>query len=319
MIRRVKLESFYVRLGFPCGCALAIGILLGSASAAVMNVGPGEKYAQPSQAIRAAAAGDTIRIAPGTYRDCVAWDTDNLTVEGSGTGPVIADAICQGKGIFVIAAPNATIRNITFEGAATDEGNGSGIRSEGAILTIENCTFRNNQDGILTTNMRGALITIRDSTFEANGACLPGKGCAHGVYIGHVDLVRIERSHFAGTRIGHHIKSRAKRTELVDNTIEDGPDGTSSYLVDIPNGGSLLMTGNTLEKGPHTQNPTAAISIGEEGGNRPPGEVVISGNTFSNDGPRTAFVRNMAKSPAQLSGNVLKGPVKQLMGPGSLD
>jgi hypothetical protein len=319
MLRGVKQESDGVKLGFPCGCALLVISFIGAASGAVLNVGPNEKYTLPSQAILAAAPGDTIRIAPGTYRDCVSWTKDNLTVEGTGAGPVVSEAICQGKGIFVIAAPTATIRNITFEGAAVDEGNGSGIRSEGANLTVENCTFRNNQDGILTTNMRGSLISIHNSTFVDNGACLPGKGCAHGVYIGFVDLVRIEGSHFVGSRTGHHVKSRARRTELVNNTIEDGPDGTSSYLVDLPNGGSLLMTGNTLEKGPKTENPSAAISIGEEGGKRPPGELIISGNTFNNDGPHTAFVRNMTTSNAQLTGNVVKGPVKLLTGPGSVD
>ena len=308
-----------MRFGFLCGLALVAALSCDAASAAVLKVGPGEKYTLPSQAILAAAPGDTIRIAPGTYRDCVAWDKDNLTVEGIGAGPVLQDAICQGKGIFVIGAPNATIRNISFEGAATDEGNGSGIRAEGANLIVEKCSFRNNQDGILTANTRGATVLIRDSSFVGNGACLPNKGCAHGVYIGFVGLVRIERSHFEGSKIGHHVKSRAKRTELVDNTIEDGKAGTSSYLVDVPNGGSLVMTGNTLEKGPNTQNPTAAISIGAEGDRRPPSEVVISGNTFTNDGLRTIFVRNMTKSNAQLSGNVVRGAARILTGPGTVN
>ena len=304
---------------FLCGLALIAVLSHDAASAAVFKVGPGQKYALPSEAILAASPGDTIRIAPGTYRDCAFWDKDNLTVEGTGAGPVLRDAICQGKGIFVIDAPNATIRNITFEGAATDEGNGSGIRAEGANLTVENCTFRNNQDGILTANTRGATVLIRNSTFEGNGACLPNKGCAHGVYIGFVGLVRIERSHFVGSKTGHHVKSRAKRTELVGNTIEDGKTGTSSYLVDIPNGGALVMTGNTLEKGPNTQNPTAAVSIGAEGDRRPPSEVVISGNTFTNDGPHTIFVRNMTKSNAQLSGNVVRGAATMLTGPGTVN
>jgi len=308
-----------VKTGFPCGWALAIALFTNTACAAVLNVGPGQKYTLPSQAIKAAAPGDTIRIAPGTYRDCAGWSKDNLTIEGVGTAPVLADAICQGKGIFVVAAPNATIRNITFEGAATGDGNGSGLRDEGMHLTVDNCTFRNNQDGILTANTPGQTIMVRNSTFDGNGACLPNMGCAHGIYAGHIELVRIENSHFIATKIGHHVKSRAKRTELVGNTIEDGPNGTSSYLVDVPNGGALVMTGNTLEKGPYSQNPTAAVSIGEEGGNRAPAEVVISGNTFVNDGRPTIFVRNDSKSLAKLSGNVVKGPARALVGPGSVD
>lgn len=287
------------------------------AHAAVLTVGPDQKYKLPSEAIAAAAPGDTIQIKPGNYKDCAAWNKDNLTIEGLGEGPVLAGAICQGTGIFVVNALNAVIRNITFAGATVDEGNGSGIRANGQKLLVENCTFRHNQDGILTTNNGTGTILVRKSTFEGNGACLPNKGCAHGIYVGHIALARIEQSRFFNSKFGHHIKSRAKRTEVVDNTIEDGPEGSSSYLVDVPNGGAFLMTGNKLEKGPNTQNPTAAVSIGEEGGGRPADEVIISGNTFRNDGPHTLFVRNVTTSKAQLSGNVIKGPASVLSGPGS--
>jgi hypothetical protein len=291
----------------------------GAACAATLTVGPTQQFKLPSEAIAAAAPGDTIRIAPGTYRDCAAWSKDNLTIEGTGNGTVITEEICQGAGIFVVNAPNATLRNITFTNAVIDEGNGSGVRANGLNLIIDTCTFRDNQDGILTANKPTGTLTIRNSIFERNGACLPNKGCAHGIYAGNLALVRIENSRFFNARVGHHIKSRARRTEVVGNTIEDGPNGTSSYLVDLPNGGSLLMTGNTLEKGPNTQNRTAAITIGEEGGNRPPAEVVISGNKFRNDGPHTLFVRNKTKSVVQLSGNILTGPAKALSGPGTTD
>jgi len=39
-----------------------------------------------------------------------------------------------------------------------------------------------------------------------------------------------------------------KRTERIGNDIEDGPRGTSSYLVDISNGGTLIVENNTLKK-----------------------------------------------------------------------
>ncbi len=289
------------------------------ACAATLNVGPNAPYKLPSDAIAAAAPGDTILIAPGTYTDCAAWRKNNLTIVGKGDGVVVKQQICQGTGIFVVNADTATVRNITFTGADIAEGNGSGIRANGLDLTVDRCSFLDNQDGILSANRPKARLFVRNSTFERNGACLPNKGCAHGIYAGHIALLRVEHSKFFDNKIGHHIKSRATRTEIVDDTIEDGPDGTSSYLVDLPNGGSLLMTGNTLEKGPNTQNSTAAITIGEEGGHRPPGKIIISGNTFRNDGLRTIFVRNMTKSVVEMSNNVVTGPVVKLTGRGKTD
>ena len=65
--------------------------------------------------------------------------------------------------------------------------------------------------------------------------------CAHAIYIENVDLLRVESSHFSNTRQGHSIKSRALRTEVIGCTITDGPDGTSSYLIEAPNGGALIF------------------------------------------------------------------------------
>ena len=102
------------------------------------------------------------------------------------------------------------------------------------------------------------------------------------------------------------------------SVIVDGPDGTASYLVDIPNGGSLSMSGNVLEKGPKNQNHSAAIIIGEEGVSQSTDALLFQHNTFTNDGPPTSFVKNLTAAPAQLIGNVLKGGgVMPLIGNGT--
>ncbi|GAA0540711.1 hypothetical protein FHS83_000045 [Rhizomicrobium palustre] len=298
--------------------ALVIFAFVVPAQAAVLEVGSGTAFSLPSAAIAAAKPGDTVHIAAGSYRDCAAWTVDDLTIEGE-NGTVLREAICQGAGIFVVNAPNAIIRNISFEGASIAEGNGSGIRANGQRLLVEHCSFRNNQDGILTANNGGAELIVRDSRFEKNGACLPNKGCAHGIYAGVITRLRVETSHFRDAVAGHYIKSRARRTEVIGNRIEDGDSGRSSYLIDLPNGGALEMTGNTLQKGPRTENPTAAVILGEEGDKRPAGPVTISDNIFRNDGPPTIFVRNDAKSPALLSGNKITGKVRLLVGRGAVD
>src|SRR6185437_8557906 len=106
--------------------------------------------------------------------------------------------------------------------------------------------FINNEDGILAADAPNSTIRIFGSEFTRNGKCQ--NACAHGIYVGHIALLRIERTKFVETREGHHIKSRVKRTERIGNDIEDGPRGTSSYLVDISNGGTLIMENNTLKK-----------------------------------------------------------------------
>ncbi len=275
------------------------------AMAATLLVGPGRPYSVPSDAARAAVPGDTVRIAPGSYRDCAVWTANRLTVEGDGPGVVLMDKICQGKAIFVIHADDVTVRGLTFAHARIPEGNGAGIRAEGANLTVEDSKFVDDQDGILSAPNPSSTILVRNSEFDHDGAC--DNACAHGIYAGRIALLKVEHSHFFATQVGHHIKSRAARTEITDCKIEDGPAGTSSYLVDLPNGGSLILRDNVLEKGPKSENHSVAIIIGEEGTRVVPDELVIEHNSFTNDGPPTTFVKNLTPTPARLIGNTLMG------------
>jgi len=289
-----------------------------SASAAILMVGQDRAFHAPSEAARVVQSGDTVRIAPGTYFDCAVWTTNDVTVEGSGPGVVLADKSCQGKGIFVIYANDVRVKNLTFKGARVPNGNGAGIRAEGGSLTIESSKFIDNEDGILGGIKPGSSIIIRDSEFDHNGTCIQMNGCAHGVYVGHIALLRIERSTFFNTQVAHHIKSRARRTELIDNHIEDGPNGTASFEVDVPNGGALIMVGNWLEKGPKNQNHSAAVIIGEEGVSQLTSELIFKDNVLINDGPPTVFLKNLTATPAELTGNEFKGPVKALTGRGTI-
>ena len=287
------------------------------ASSATLLVGAGKVFKDPSEAAAAAKSGDVVRIDPGTYYDCAVWTASNLTIEGTGPNVVLADKICEGKAIFVVHADNIRIAGLIFARARSKDQNGAGIRAEGVNLTIESSEFVDNQEGILAGNNPESRIIVRSSAFVHNGTCIAA--CAHGIYVDHIRLLTVDHCRFFDTQTAHHIKSRALRTEIIDSAIEDGPAGTASYLVDLPNGGSLFMSGNILEKGPRNGNHSAAISIGEEGVDQPMGEIVVTNNTFTNDGPTTAFVRNVTATPAKLTGNVLKGPgVTPLIGDGTV-
>ena len=304
----------YTQFAFALFAALVSAM---PAPAAVLMVGQGQVYHAPSQILRVVRPGDTVKIAPGTYYDCTVWQTNNITIEGTGPGVVLTDKTCQGKAIFVIHADDITVKNITFQRARVPDENGAGIRAEGTNLTVENSKFINNQDGILAGDNPTSSIIIRNSEFDQNGACI--SSCAHGIYVDQIALLRIEHSRFFNTQVAHHVKSRAARTELIDNHIEDGPDGTASYEVDIPNGGAVVMTGNVLEKGPKNQNHTAAVMIGAEGVSQPTPELLFKDNVFSNDGPPTAFVKNITATPAQLIGNTFKGnAITPLIGDGTV-
>jgi hypothetical protein len=287
------------------------------ASAKVLEVGADKQYKQPSEAIAAASNGDVVRISGGQYFDCSIVGVDNLTIEGVGPDAIITDKTCGGKALLVIDSNKVTVRNLTLQRARVADQNGAGIRAEGGDLTIENARFINNQNGILSSDNPNATIRITGSSFIGNGSCK--SSCSHGVYAGHIKLLHIDHTRFFNTHEGHAIKSRARRTEIVDCDIEDGPDGTSSYLIEAPNGGSLIVERNKMEKGQHTQNQGNTIMIGSEGVDQPTDVITVHDNNFTNDqGRATVFVTNRTATEADLSGNKFSGQVTPLDGDGKV-
>jgi hypothetical protein len=297
------------------GCSLAPG----GAAARTLQVGPTQTYKTPSAAIAEAMKGDHIVIAPGEYFDCAVVGASNVTIEGSGKpeDTSLTDKACQGKALLVTTGDNITIRNLTLTRARVPDGNGAGIRAEGRDLTIDNVRFVNNQDGILTTDQPDSTITITNSAFLQNGVC--NQACSHGIYVGHIKLLHVENTRFFETKQGHSIKSRALRTEVIHSDIEDGPNGTSSYQIEVPNGGALVVRDTTMEKGPKSENHSIAISIGAEGVTQRTSEITIENNTLQIDGPfKTVLVNNLTATEAKLVGNKIPSSAKALNGDGSV-
>lgn len=303
----------------PICAALMLGAP--AVSAATLEAGPGKTYATPSAAIAAAKPGDHVVIAPGEYFDCAVVSINNLVIEGSDPSgsAVLTDKTCQGKAILVLGGKDIVVRNLTLTRARVPDGNGAGIRAEGESLVVENVHFINNQNGILSSSIPTATLIVRNSEFINNGACLEQSGCAHGIYAGQISLLHVETSKFFETRRAHHIKSRARRTEVIGCDIADGEKGTASYLLEIPIGGALLVRGNKMEKGPQAENHSAAIIIGAEGVTQQTPEITVIDNSFRNDGSyTTAFVHNLTATEAVLQGNKISGQVRPLVGDGTV-
>lgn len=278
------------------------------AAAAVLHVGAGQRFGLPSQAIAAAHPGDTVAIDPGAYQDCAIVHQAGLTIRATGPGVVMAGVSCAGKGILVIDADRVTVAGLTLQGATVPDGNGSGIRAEGGSLTIVGVRFVDDQDGILTASMPGARLVVRDSLFLRDGTCVNAAGCAHGIYANHIAELDVESTRFRAIQQGHDIKSRALLTVVRNSTLLDGPEGTASYQIDLPNGGDVRIVGNVLEKGKRSENRGNAITIGEEGALQPTRSLVVRDNRLTNDtGGPVVFVRNLMATPAELAGNRFAG------------
>lgn len=252
-------------------------------AAETLHVGPGFPYPRPSDAAKIARDGDTVLIHAGTYLgDTCAWHAHNLTLLGEGPDLTILDAnksSCMGKGLWVISGTNATISGISFRGAHCPDQNGAGIRIEpsATTITIRACSFRNNQNGILSGPGPGTT-TIEYCEFSHNGA---GDGASHNLYIGAISklIFRYNLSHHANH--GHNLKSRAHISILEGCRFDDASSGCSSYLADFPNGGSVSIRNCFFQQAPTTQN-YRLIAYGQEGNLHPTNQLLLENNTLIN-------------------------------------
>jgi hypothetical protein len=287
-------------------------------SAKVLLVGPERTLQAPSDAAAVAEDGDVVRIDPGEYVDCAIWRANRLVLEAPDGAVHVRDRTCAGKGIWVISGADVTVDHITFSGAHVPDQNGAGIRAEGKNLTVRSSHFFDNENGILGGTVDGSTILIEGSAFERNGKC--AANCAHGVYVNGIDRLKVVDSVFREQRQGHHIKSGARALQVIGSTIEDGPDGTASHLIDVVSGGEVLIADNVMEKGPQAENWGTAIHIGGEGTTQDAAPYRVSGNRFRSDNPHeVAFVRNQTVVPAALESNQIEGAVVPLVGPGTVD
>jgi hypothetical protein len=139
----------------------ALASLCATASARILEVGAGKAYPKPSAAAAVAKHGDTVAIAPAVYSgDVAVWTADNLLLMGTAEYAHIKanGANAMGKGSWVIQGDACKVRNIEFSEARVPDENGAGIRLEGNGITISDCYFHHNENGILTGGGSGEII-----------------------------------------------------------------------------------------------------------------------------------------------------------------
>ena len=273
---------------------------------AILYVGAAQQYTRIADAVIASHDGDVIQVQAGTYLNDFATINTKITIEGVG-GMVhlsATQAPPDGKAVLTTNT-DVTLDHIEISGAQVADGNGAGIRYQAGNLTITNSWFHDNQDGILGGSGGVGTITIRNSEFGHNGI---GDGYTHNLYVGDIASLSIDGSYFHDAVVGHEIKSRAEQTTITNSRIQDGPDGTASYSIDLPNGGAATVRNNVIEQGPRSSNP-AMVAFGEEGSLHAGSNLSVTGNTILNDlaSPSISGVWNATGITAMVSGNVFYG------------
>jgi hypothetical protein len=310
------------------------------APAATFYVGPGRTYTVPSMVLTNATLGhgDTILIDAVTYTNDFTPNNkpvsrNNLVIRGTGGGRARLLATTQTpnqKGIWVIGGTNTTIENVEFVGCQVGSslgGNGCGIRQEGDTLTLRNCTFSNNNDGVMSSASTTSDILFEFCEFYRNGytnyADNPESryvGYAHNMYVGNVRTFTMRYCYSHGSvGEGHVAKSRANTNYILYNRLTDESDGRGSYVLQLPQGGLSFVVGNLIEKGANNVNHSRIICYADENQNNPIQNLYFAHNTIVNDlaGYTPTFLYAGGSPGGKVVNNILIGPGPSTNGAGT--
>lgn len=315
--------------------AMSAGIASGGAASAtqspVLKVGCGPgSYPSIGAAVNAAAAGDTIDVCPGTYRELVTVPSGKpLTIKGTG-GPVIdatglSDPSGQYSGVLV-QAPDTTIEGLTVTGAT-----GEGILVQGSSSgPVSHVTIRGNR---VTGNDQGnpAGAAISTSPYGECDAAGPVPGdCGEGIHLWSVTDSTVTGNYASGNSGGILLTDESGPTHgnvIAGNTAENNPYDCGVTLAGhnpaaAPNGVPVPAVagvyGNAVEYNRSTGNGLKSEGGGVLLATPLPGGAVydnrVTGNYLS--GNALAGVTVHSHVPGQyLNGNVITG---NLIGTGNV-
>ncbi|MET0106715.1 MAG: hypothetical protein ABW072_16505 [Sedimenticola sp.] len=201
--------------------------------------------------------GETLEIGEGVYKEPLILTQSNVTIKG--IGHVVIDGVAaMGKAAIINKGNNNRIENIECRNIRVKDRNGACIRHAGKNLTVSHVYFHDSESGILTHRNAGITI-VENSRFESLGR----SGSAHGIYAAGDQLIILKSLFLAAQDQGHEIKSRTKKTYIKDSVVAS-LSGKDSRLVDISNGGELLIENSILQQGRASANQDA-IGYGLEG------------------------------------------------------
>ncbi|MBB5517827.1 right-handed parallel beta-helix repeat-containing protein [Amphiplicatus metriothermophilus] len=252
------------------------------------GVKPGDA-ASLTRAIADAEDGARLVVPAGEYALTDVKLPRSLTLVGEGAvvfraaGPVEKGILNPLEGVSL------RVENISFRGARSADLNGAGIRHDGADLTVIDCAFYENENGVLATGVETGRIRISGSFFIGNGH---GDGYSHGIYVVRAESLTVESSRFEATRVGHHVKSLARRTLILGSHFDD-TGGRTSYALDVSAGGDVVFAGNTVVKSADADN-AAIVNYDLSRGGAALG-LRVESNQIVNRHPAAILLRNRAR------------------------
>ena len=274
-----------------------------SASAAVLQVGPGRQFHSIAQAVRAARPGDIVKVWPlpdgrAYRRVAVLMQKPRITLESAIPGQYVK---INGQGFdysgreplpraifqFDPTASGCTLRGFDLAGAHNNSSNGAGVRINAANhIVIRNCYIHGNDMGIMSNGElarhSGSQQVIESCLITKNGTFRQA-GYNHNLYLGGTSAL-IRGCEISDSLTGHNLKSRAHIT-WVEYCYIHGSANRELDLVDDrgntdqPHSDAVVL-GCIIIKKKNMSGNRQVMNFGSDGGANHTGTLYLVHNTI---------------------------------------
>jgi parallel beta-helix repeat protein len=274
----------------------------GAATLCVNPGGTGGCSTTIGAAVTAAAAGDTIQVARGLYKENVTI-TKSLSLVGAGSENTTIDATGKLNGITITGASNVTITGFTVENA-----NASGIWITGSsFVTVSDNRVTDNNKGLITSGASPTCPVLAGTPYEKGEAL----DCGEGIFLSGVD-----HSVIAGNTVTNNAggilltdDTGATHDNLVSNNyvVRNVPD----CGITVPSHSGLGVYQNTISGNEVSYNGDAGVGIFAPGpGSKTYANVVIGNRMRGNGIPGVSMHNHAAPAgapPVIFSDNMIIG------------
>jgi len=184
------------------------------------------------QAFEKVAAGDTILVGPGVYRDSLLFVTKPITLIGTEGFTKTSLVASKGAVLTIDGVRGVTIRGLTLDGGGEGD---YGLRCRDSEVRIESCRLRR-------FDMSGAYLL--KSELDMRSCFITG--CRSGVYLASTEDATIAKCLMAGNGVGVYIVGSSpviKNSRFRKNDIGVEVRGASEPVI-----GGSLADGNVFQR-----------------------------------------------------------------------
>ena len=316
---------------------VALALLLSSASAGTLEVGPGRRFDRIEAAVARARPGDTIlvhaRKGGSAYEKAAVYvRTPRLTIRGVGGRVLLSGEGYNYSGVgnipraifqFQPSAHGCVLEGFVLTGARSESHNGAGVRiNQANDVTVRACDIHGNDMGIMSNGNRegtaGRAQLIERCEIHHNGN-LRRDGYNHNVYLGGAETT-LRYCDIHHSIAGHNVKSRAHVTRIEYCFVHDSSNREFDLVDGLDTtrpGSDAHLVGNVIVKDPKCRGNRAVIHFGQDGGKAHVGTLHLRFNTIVT--PFTAPILQLSSptARARLSGNLVAGAGRTIAAPGA--